>query len=113
MVACKGKPPKLQPRWQGPFRIKDRAGQASYRLVNLDGSHVRGDPALGFHEDALKAFVPRTGYLKTSWDQLCDPLVQVDWHSDSCWRSHYQQYHYIQIASGAAAEGKYSEHDSG
>ncbi|KAG5968422.1 hypothetical protein E4U56_000369 [Claviceps arundinis] len=65
MVVSEGKRPKLRPRWQGLFRVKVRSGRASYQLTNLDGSRIRGGFGLGFHEDALKLFEPRTGYLQT------------------------------------------------
>ncbi|KAL7798820.1 hypothetical protein V8C43DRAFT_276356 [Trichoderma afarasin] len=63
MIVQEGKPPKLQPRWRGPFKIARRTGRASYLVVNLDGSPLHRGLPLDIHEDALKRFVQRTGYL--------------------------------------------------
>lgn len=69
MLVQEGKPPKLQPRWRGPFKVLRRAGRASYRLGNLDGSKPTGSQ-LDFHEDALRLFVPRSGHLKGDGEEL-------------------------------------------
>lgn len=63
MIVQEGKPPKLQPRWRGPFKIARRTGRASYLVVNLDGSPLHRGLPLDIHEDSLKRFVQRTGYL--------------------------------------------------
>lgn len=53
---------KLQPRWRGPFKISNYGGShgTSFTLKQLNGRGIKGT----FHGDDLKAFIPRTGYLK-------------------------------------------------
>ncbi|KAL6837134.1 hypothetical protein V8C40DRAFT_229276 [Trichoderma camerunense] len=67
MIVQGGKPPKLQTRWRGAYKVSQQAGRASYLVVNLGGG---GSPLyrglrvpLNTHEDALKRFVQRTVYL--------------------------------------------------
>lgn len=68
MVVQEGKPPKLTPRWRGPFMISRQIGRASSESMNIDGSSISLGKPLEFHEDQLKPFQPRTGYLAGDWD---------------------------------------------
>ncbi|KAI1872008.1 uncharacterized protein JN550_004211 [Neoarthrinium moseri] len=69
-----GKPPKMVAKWRGPFRVKERVGRASFKLENLDGTGMRHS-RYDYHEDSLKLFVPRKGYLRQP-DDLVLPLNQ-------------------------------------
>jgi hypothetical protein len=64
MVVQEGKPPKLQARWRGPFRVGMRFSRMSYRLVNVDGSPLRMVSVYDFRSHSLKPFRPRSGYLQ-------------------------------------------------
>lgn len=68
MVVQEGKPPKLRPRWRGPFKVAKRLGRCSYVLENVDGTPIVGVGSLEFHQDHLKVFSPRVGYLKGASD---------------------------------------------
>ncbi|KAF7550335.1 hypothetical protein G7046_g8046 [Stylonectria norvegica] len=75
MVVQEGKPPKLQPRWRGLFRVLRRAGRATYRLGNIDATRLTGANC-DQHEDHLKLFQPRSGYLRSDGDDWI-PFAQL------------------------------------
>ena len=59
---------KLQPRWRGLFVIHDYGSdrQLSYRLRQLNGRLIKGK----FHDNYLRSFLPRSGYLASLEDIL-------------------------------------------
>ncbi|KAF7560744.1 hypothetical protein G7046_g3395 [Stylonectria norvegica] len=75
IVIEEGKPPKLEAQWRGPFRVIERRGQASYQLSQLDRSRIQGG-SRDQHEDHLKLFRPRTGYLESETDKRI-PFAQL------------------------------------
>ncbi|ORY63843.1 uncharacterized protein BCR38DRAFT_433241 [Pseudomassariella vexata] len=73
MLMQEGKQPKLTPKWRGPFIVNQQTGRGSFRLVNLDESSTT---KFDYHQDMLKLFKPRGGYLKTA-DDLTRPMAQA------------------------------------
>ena len=66
MLAVEGRPAKLEPKWRGPFFIRERVGRASYLLSQLNGAPI----PLDRHENHLKPFRPRVGYLRKHDDNV-------------------------------------------